>query len=140
LDAEARVDFDALVRSLRDGRRTMLIASHLLGDVETTCTHVAVVIDGRVVLSGRSAELLEQARRGQTSDVHVDASAAPVLAPLGIAHDPSRYPGLVMLRSELAEEELFAVLASARIVPRRVEPHASILSVYLAATRKEDET
>jgi ABC-type multidrug transport system ATPase subunit len=54
LDAEARVDFEQLVRSLRDDHRTMIIASHLLGDVEATCTHVAVLRDGRVVLTGPS--------------------------------------------------------------------------------------
>jgi hypothetical protein len=43
LDAEARIEFETLIRTLRDERRTMLIASHLLGDVEATCSHIAVV-------------------------------------------------------------------------------------------------
>jgi ABC-2 type transport system ATP-binding protein len=137
LDAEARVEFEALVQGLRDGRRTMLVASHLLGDVETTCSHIAVVQSGRVVLSGRSSDLLQQARHGQASDVHVDAASAVALEGIGVSHERSRYPGLVRLRTDLPEEELFAALARARIIPRRVEPRVSVLSVYLDATRKD---
>ena len=137
LDPEARVEFDDLVRTLRDGRRTMLIASHLLGDLEATCTHVAIVQNGRVELSGRTDELLRQARVGHASEVHIDAASAPALEGLGIAHEPSRYPGLVLLRSDLSDDEVFAILGKARIVPRRVEPRVSMLSVYLDTTRKE---
>lgn len=137
LDAEARVEFDRLIRDLGDGRRTLIIASHLLGDVETTCSHIAVIQDGRVVLAGRSGELLAQARQGRASEVHVDAAATTALDRLGIQHQPSRYPGLVLVGSDASEEELFGLLASARIVPRRVEPRVSVLSVYLEATRRE---
>lgn len=137
LDPEARIEFDELVRALRDGERTMLIASHLLGDLEATCSHVAIVRDGRVALSGRADDLLSEARAGHASDVHVDGSASRVLESLGIAHEPSRYPGLVRLRSDLADEEIFAILGKAEIVPRRVEPRVNILSMYLDATGKE---
>jgi hypothetical protein len=71
--------------------------------------------------------------------VHVDEAAIPKLEAGGIRHAASRYPGLVLVESELDEEELFANLAAARVVPRRVEPRASVLSIYLDATRKERE-
>jgi ABC-2 type transport system ATP-binding protein len=137
LDAESRVEFENLVRGLRDARRTMLIASHLLGDVEATCSHIAVVRDGRVLLAGRSSELLADARQGQSSDVYVDALAVSKLDELGISHETARYPGLVLLRSDKPEEDLFAALAGARVVPRRVEPRVSVLSLYLDVTRRE---
>lgn len=137
LDAEARIEFEALIRTLRDERRTMLIASHLLGDVEATCSHIAVIVGGRVVLAGRAHDLLEEARRGQTSDVHVDAACAAQLDAGAIGYETSRYPGLVLVRCDLPDEELFAKLVSLRVVPRRVEPRASVISLYLDATRKE---
>jgi ABC-2 type transport system ATP-binding protein len=137
LDADARVEFEHLVRSLRDGRRTMIIASHMLADIESSCTHVAVMREGRQVLTGRTDDLLDEARRGQTSDVHVDAASAPRLSALGIAQEPSRFPGLLLLRSSLSDEELLATLARAGIVPRRVEPRVGLLSLYLNATRDE---
>jgi ABC-type multidrug transport system ATPase subunit len=136
LDAEARVEFEALIRKLRDERRTMVIASHLLGDVEATCSHIAVVVDGRVTLAGRAHDLLEEARRGQTSDVHVEEACVGKLVAGGIDHERSRYPGLVLVKSELGDEELFATLVRLRVVPRRVEPRASVLSLYLDVIRK----
>ncbi len=137
LDAEARIEFDALVRSLRDERRTMIIASHMLGDVESTCTHVAVVRGGRVVLAGRSDELLEDARRGQGSEVHVDATSAEFADAMGLDHQPSRYPGLIVLRTALPDSELLAALAQAGIVPRRIEPKVSMLTLYLDAAHRD---
>jgi ABC-2 type transport system ATP-binding protein len=135
LDVEARIEFERLVRGLSDGRRTLIIASHLLGDVEATCTHLAIVTQGRVILRGRADELLGEARRGQKAEVHVDAGAAAALDALGVRHQPSPYPGLLLLESDLPEEELFAALARERIVPRRVEPKVSVLSLYLQATK-----
>jgi ABC-type multidrug transport system ATPase subunit len=140
LDAEARIEFEALIRTLRDEQRTMLIASHLLGDVEASCSHIAVVVDGRVVLAGRAQDLLEEARRGQASDVHVDAACAARLDAGGIGHEPSRYPELVLIRCDLSDEDLFAKLVSLKVLPRRVEPRASVISLYLDATRKERHT
>ncbi len=140
LDAEARVEFEELIRALRDERRTMLIASHLLGDVEASCSHIAVVVDGRVVLAGRAHELLAEARRAQASDVHVDVACTAQLDAGELGYEPSRYPGLVLIRCGLPDDELFANLVSLRVVPRRVEPRASVLSLYLDATRKERPT
>jgi ABC-type multidrug transport system ATPase subunit len=142
LDADARVDFERLVTTLRDGRRTMIVASHLLGDVEATCTDIVIVQAGRAILAGRSADLLRDARQGQASDVHVDATHASKLDALGIEYERSRYEGLILLAaattssSITGEEELFALLARERIVPRRVEPRVSVLSLYLETTRQ----
>jgi ABC-type multidrug transport system ATPase subunit len=134
LDADARVEFDELVRGLRNDRRTMIVASHLLGDVESTCNHIAVVREGRVVLAGRTEDLLAGARKEHANDVYIDASCRSTVESLGIACEPSRYPGLVLLRSSLADDELLATLSLAGMVPRRIEPRVSILSLYLDAT------
>jgi ABC-2 type transport system ATP-binding protein len=41
--------------------RTVVISSHLLGEVEMTCSHVVVMHAGRVVTSGTVAELVDSA-------------------------------------------------------------------------------
>jgi ABC-2 type transport system ATP-binding protein len=41
----------------RDGR-TVIVSSHLLSEVEQTCSHVVVMSRGRVIASGTVAELL----------------------------------------------------------------------------------
>jgi ABC-2 type transport system ATP-binding protein len=46
-----------LLRSLADDGRTILVSSHLLGEVEHTADHVVIVDRGRLVRSGPLAEL-----------------------------------------------------------------------------------
>ncbi len=44
------------------GGRTVVISSHLLAEVEQTCSHVVVMHRGRVVLEGAVAELVDDRR------------------------------------------------------------------------------
>ncbi len=50
-----------LVRLGAEGH-TVLVSSHLLAEVEQTCTHAAVVLEGRVVAAGPVSEIGERAR------------------------------------------------------------------------------
>jgi ABC-2 type transport system ATP-binding protein len=49
------------VRSIAERGATVLLSSHLLGEVEQVCTHAAVVNRGHVVASGTVAELMGSA-------------------------------------------------------------------------------
>jgi ABC-2 type transport system ATP-binding protein len=49
---------DVLRRYAREGGRTVLVSSHLLAEVEQTCSHVVVMHRGEVVASGEVAELV----------------------------------------------------------------------------------
>jgi ABC-2 type transport system ATP-binding protein len=66
--------------------RTVIVSSHLLAEVEQTCSHVVVMHRGRLVVSGSVAEV---AGSGAVQLVVDDASrAADVLAAAGIAARP----------------------------------------------------
>lgn len=52
----------AVLRDYAATGRTVVVSSHLLGEVEQTCSHVVMMAGGRVVLSGSVAELT----RGRT--------------------------------------------------------------------------
>ncbi|HEY0641626.1 MAG TPA: ATP-binding cassette domain-containing protein, partial [Pseudonocardiaceae bacterium] len=67
---------DVLRRYAATGR-TVLVSSHLLAEVEQTCTHVVVMHKGRLVASGPVAEIV--AGGGQAS-FRVDTAAATVTA------------------------------------------------------------
>ncbi len=58
------------------GGRTVIVSSHLLAEVEQTCTHVVVMHRGRLVASGPVGELLGSAAgngtRGRLEDVFLD--------------------------------------------------------------------
>jgi len=135
LDVSAREEFNELVRSLRGQTRTVMIASHLLGDVESTCTHVAIIQSGRIRLYQTAEQLMREAReRRAEKDIHVEGTLAPELDRLGVRHEPSRYPGLVRLHVEEPEHVLIGRLAAERIVPARIEPRVNLVSVYLELT------
>ena len=59
LDPELVVDMRELLRSQR-GKRTLIISTHILGDIESTCDHVAFLEAGRCLRSGPLADLTKR--------------------------------------------------------------------------------
>jgi ABC-type multidrug transport system ATPase subunit len=118
LDPDGIADMRRFLKSLpeRTGA-TVLLSSHLLGEIEQTATHVGVVNDGRLVLEGRLSRLKadlapeislrtgDDARaaallRGHGLDVRVTDSLTVALDP-GDAVDPA-VAGLTALLVEAA--------------------------------------
>ncbi len=58
LDPAGIKDMRGLLRSLADGRRTILVASHLLAEVQQACDWLIVIDHGRKVFQCPTAELL----------------------------------------------------------------------------------
>jgi len=58
LDPLGRRDVRALILKLRDEGRTVFFSSHILSDAEALCSRVAVLARGRLVASGRIAEIV----------------------------------------------------------------------------------
>ncbi len=58
LDPAGTRDVRRIIGELHAGGATVLVSSHLLAEVEATCTHVAVLQAGTLVASGELAELL----------------------------------------------------------------------------------
>jgi len=57
LDPINQQTFDDLVREARGEGRTVLLSSHVLSEVEKTCTRVGIIREGRLVRVGGLAEL-----------------------------------------------------------------------------------
>ncbi len=57
LDPQGMADMRKLITELGQGRRTVLISSHLLNEVELMCTRVGVIQRGRMVAEGTIDEL-----------------------------------------------------------------------------------
>jgi ABC-2 type transport system ATP-binding protein len=64
LDPRARVELRELLRELRSLGKTILISSHILPELEELCTSVAIIDHGRVLASGRIAEIERRLRTG----------------------------------------------------------------------------
>ncbi|MFI5845335.1 ATP-binding cassette domain-containing protein [Catenuloplanes sp. NPDC051500] len=61
LDPLVQQEFQALLREARDEGRTVFLSSHVLSEVEAVCDRVALIRDGRIVRTGRVAELRDLA-------------------------------------------------------------------------------
>ncbi|MDP8953793.1 MAG: ABC transporter ATP-binding protein [Actinomycetota bacterium] len=61
LDPEGMADMRALIRQLGRGERSVVLSSHLLGEVEQICDRVGVIQKGRLVVEGTVADLRGQA-------------------------------------------------------------------------------
>ena len=57
LDPKGMADMRTLIRELGRGNRTVLLSSHLLGEVEQICDRVGVVRKGKLVAEGTVSEL-----------------------------------------------------------------------------------
>ncbi len=78
LDPAGTREVRAVIADLHAAGTTVLVSSHLLAEVEATCTHVAVLHQGAVVAQGELSELLEAGDSGllvSTPDVTMAVDA-----------------------------------------------------------------
>ena len=68
----------AIIRTLKDRGKTVLICSHLLGQIEGLCDRVAILHRGRLIRTGRVEDLLQQSGRESyiVKDLSVDGRLA----------------------------------------------------------------
>ena len=59
LDPAGQREIRALVRRLVDSGHTVFLSSHILGEIQDVCTHVAIINRGKLVATGRMDEILE---------------------------------------------------------------------------------
>ena len=66
LDPLNQQEFDRMVKEVRDEGRTVFLSSHILNEVEQTCTSVAIIREGRLVRVSGVAELKDIKRHEVT--------------------------------------------------------------------------
>lgn len=57
LDPLNQQEFDRMVKEVRDEGRTVFLSSHILSEVEQTCTRVGIIREGHLVRVGGVSEL-----------------------------------------------------------------------------------
>ncbi|AGZ46441.1 putative ABC transporter ATP-binding protein with X-Pro dipeptidyl-peptidase domain [Actinoplanes friuliensis DSM 7358] len=120
-----------LKRYATDGR-AVLVSSHLLAEVEQTCTHAVVVNKGRIVASGPVDDIVGESPSVQleVSDV---AAASTVLSTLGVRSvTPDGASGLIVDMNGTPRTELVASLVQAGIGVDRVVPRRRLEDAFLA--------
>jgi ABC-2 type transport system ATP-binding protein len=95
LDPEGAIEFLAMIRGLKEDGITVLLASHLLHQVQAVCDRVGLFDRGRIVLAG-TVDLLSEQVLGGAYQIHleVDGQTPALAAALAEA------PGVVRVAQE----------------------------------------
>jgi ABC-2 type transport system ATP-binding protein len=78
LDPEGFVWLRRLLRGLADQGRAVLVASHLMGELQGSATHVVVAGRGRVLAAGGVAELLASSGHATLEEAYLDLTRSAV--------------------------------------------------------------
>ena len=136
LDPVGRQDVRGIIRAGRERGSTILLSSHLLGEVERLCDRVAIVDHGRVVAAGALGDLLgEDAVRIRVTGL---ADPAAGLAAFGPVSRDGEWLTIRPLEPERIPDVVAAVVAAGGRV-HGVEPaRRSLEDVFLGLVRDPD--
>jgi ABC-2 type transport system ATP-binding protein len=127
---------DVLARYAATGR-TVVVSSHLLAEVEQTCTHVVVMHGGRLVAQGPVAELVGTATT-LVVDVDDPVRAADVARGLpGARGVEITATGLVLQLAGTSRAQLVRTLVEAGLEVDRVTPLHGLEEAFLALVGQE---
>jgi ABC-2 type transport system ATP-binding protein len=128
LDPAGMRDMRALVRRLADSGMTVVLSSHLLGEVEELCDRVAIIRTGRVVYEGTIAELKRTAAGAYRLRTTDDARAFEVCRIQPGVEDARRFTGVIQFNAvEGAVAALSSALVEAGAPPVELSPQAASL-------------
>jgi ABC-2 type transport system ATP-binding protein len=140
LDPAGQREIRELTRELAKEGRGVLLASHLLHEVQLVCDRVVVVQKGRVIAAGTIAEIT---RGGSSYQIVVPEPdrAADLLRRLdGVREVRATDGGIHIVAAPDRGEEFNRVLVGAGLYASEIVPHESSLEdVFLELTEKETD-
>jgi ABC-2 type transport system ATP-binding protein len=121
---------EVLVRYAAEGR-TVIISSHMLAEVEQTCTDVVVMHKGRLVATGPVTEIAGRDGSIVIGTPDVDR-ALSLLTTLEGIEDASPYePGVLVRINGSAPSAIVAALVTGGVAVERVTPHRRLEDAFL---------
>ncbi len=128
LDPGGMRDMRLLVRRLADQGMTVLLSSHLMGEVEDLCDRLAIVRTGKVVYEGSLPELLASTAGKYTLRTTDDPRAAAIAADRdGVADVRFADGGITLSAPEEAATALSIALGEAGIGIAALVPRTATL-------------
>lgn len=137
LDPAGIRDIRDTIRNLADGGVTVLLSSHLLGEVEQVCDSASIVGHGRVLASGRVEDLLGDSAgaRARVGVADPDAASERLNA---VGYHVTREGGYLLVDGAERPEEITRVLAGHEIYVRELSTvRPDLEEVFLDLTKDE---
>ncbi len=135
LDPQGTREVRHLIGELAADGATVLVSSHLLGEVDQMCSHVGVMFEGKLVTQGPIGKLFAQTE--QTVRVETDrvADAARVLTELGLASVTSHPDHVTALLGDVEIEKIVPNLVNDGVPVRGFAvQQPSLEDVFVALT------
>jgi ABC-2 type transport system ATP-binding protein len=138
LDPQEIREVRRLVGRLSEAGVTILLSSHLLSEVEQTCTHLVVMDRGRLVAAGTTAELMGANAGSVYLEVDDRDAAQRVLASVpGVQSVQHEGGGLTVELDGLPRAELVAALVHAGIGVQTVQARRQLEDTFLGLVGEE---
>jgi ABC-2 type transport system ATP-binding protein len=122
---------DVLLRYAADGR-TVILSSHLLGEVEQTCTHVVVMHEGRRLAAGPVAEIIGDAGALMVGTPEPEHAVAVLRAMDGVEGAETHPDGVLVHHDGVPPSTVVAALVAAGVPVERVGPSRRLEDAFLA--------
>ena len=129
----------AVLADYAAARRTVVISSHLLSEVEHTCTHVVVMDKGKIVLTGAVEELTasDTVTLIGLSDVGDVGPAGRALQARGLRAEPEGK--LLRVSGDLPRQAIVAELVAAGYGVESVDGHRQLEEVFMSLLDTDQE-
>ncbi|GAA4317564.1 ABC transporter ATP-binding protein [Flaviaesturariibacter amylovorans] len=108
LDPVGIAEIRALITELKNAGHTIIMASHLLDEVEKVCTHVAILKKGSLVVTGEVNEVMQDEDVVELGAADLNALAAAVRS-FGSGHHIDRAAGTVQFTLPKRSAQLDAI-------------------------------
>jgi ABC-2 type transport system ATP-binding protein len=136
LDPPQIREMRAVVRRYAAAGRTVIVSSHLLSEVEQSCTHLVVMAKGRLIAAGPVEEITGGGNilligTAAMPTEALDAVVAKVTAMPGIGSAERAEDGLLVRLDGLTVPELLAELLRLDVPVERIGPHRRLEDAFL---------
>ncbi len=139
MDPAGMVEVRALIRSLGTGKRTVLLSSHLLHEVEQVCDSVAILSKGALIVQGVVTDLIQPRERVRlrTTD---NTGALEVLSALDWVEEATVEGAAVVVAapSERSPELTAALSRSDIYITEMTADQVSLESYFLKVTGDDE--
>jgi ABC-2 type transport system ATP-binding protein len=138
LDPQEMRSIRRLLVDVANAGTTVLLSSHLLGEVEEVCTHLVVMDRGRLVASGTVAELTSAGVRTAYFEVDDVEKAKRMLAGVpGVASVVDAPPGLAVDLDGATRAQLVTALVQAGVAVETVMQRHRLEDVFVGLVGDE---